>query len=187
VKVSDGRWWRGWLKFPPLSILAMTSNEEAYNELCCYTLVHGDPSFLHQHVVDAFAAQTADENTKAITLTFALVGLYLRVEKQFSGKQVQRVHTALARRKQTWPAFAPPTDRGVMTVADVLAAPAGPQRDQAIDDWCRSVWQAFRESRETIADLLRTRGLIAKVGGTYTSARTPQSEPTKDRRDQPQH
>ena len=25
-----------------------------------------------------------------------------------------------------------------MTVADVLAAPAGPERDAAIDDWCRA-------------------------------------------------
>jgi hypothetical protein len=30
---------------------AMTSDEEAYNELFCYTLAHGDPSFIHQHVV----------------------------------------------------------------------------------------------------------------------------------------
>jgi hypothetical protein len=137
----------------------MTSVEEAYNELCGYTLAHGNASFIHQHVVDAFAAQTADERTKPITLTFALVGLYLRVEKQFSGKQVQRVHATLAQRKQPWPAFAPPRDRGAMTVADVLAAPAGPERDQAVDVWCRSVWETFRESHETVADLLRTRGI----------------------------
>jgi hypothetical protein len=30
---------------------------DAYNELCCYTLAHGDASFIHQHVVDAFAAR----------------------------------------------------------------------------------------------------------------------------------
>jgi hypothetical protein len=83
----------------------MTSDEETYNELCCYTLAHGDASFIHQHVVDAFAAQTADEHTKPITLTFALVGLYLRVEKQSSGKQVQRVHMRLARQKRSWDCF----------------------------------------------------------------------------------
>src|SRR5262247_2885212 len=77
---------------------AMTS-EDAYNELCYYTLAHRDPSFIHQHVVDAFAAQNADEQTKPIKLTFALVGLYLHVEKRFSGRKVQRVHMDLARKK----------------------------------------------------------------------------------------
>ena len=28
--------------------------------------------------------------------------------------------------------------------------PAGPERDTAIDDWCRSVWTAFSSNRQTI-------------------------------------
>jgi hypothetical protein len=98
----------------------MTS-EDDYNELCYYTLAHRDPSFIHQHVVDAFAAQHADEKTKPIKLTFALVGLYLHVEKQFSGKRVQQVHMDLARQKRPWPSFALPSKRGSQTAADVLA------------------------------------------------------------------
>ena len=47
-----------------------------------------DPAFIHQHVMDAWAVQTADELTKPIQLTFALVGLYLHVEMAFSGRQV---------------------------------------------------------------------------------------------------
>jgi len=43
-----------------------------------------------------------------------------------------------------------PEDRGSMTVVDVLAAPAGPERDAAIDEWCRSVWNAFGANRQTI-------------------------------------
>ena len=102
----------------------MTS-EDAYNELCYYTLAHRDPSFIHQYVVDAFAAQYADEQTKPIKLTFALVGLYLHVEKQFSGKLVQRVHMDLAQQKRLWPSFALPNARGALTAADVLAVPTG--------------------------------------------------------------
>jgi hypothetical protein len=83
----------------------MASEQDAYDELCCYTLAHGAPAFIHQHVVDAFAAQRADGGSKAIGVTFALVGLYLHVEKQFSGKQVQRVHMELARHKRQWPTF----------------------------------------------------------------------------------
>ncbi len=133
--------------------------EEAYHELCTYTLAHRDPAFLHQHVVDTFAAQQADDQTKPIKLTFALVGLYLHVEKHFSGARVQRVHMDLAARKRVWPSFALPDDRGSFTAADVLAAPAGPERDRAIDAWCASVWEAFRDCRQTVAALLREYGI----------------------------
>jgi hypothetical protein len=125
-------------------------NQAAYDELCCYTLAHGDPRFIHQHVVDAYIAQNADDNTKRIGLAFALIGLYLHVEKQFSGKKVQRAHMRLAQRKRDWPTFPLPDDRGSISVAEVLACPAGEARDKAIDDWCRSVWMAFRESHPLV-------------------------------------
>ncbi len=137
------------------------NSDDAYYELCYYTLAHGDPSFIHQYVVDAFAAQHADEKTKPIKLAFALVGLYLHVEKQFSGEQVQRVHTDLAKQKQLWPSFALPNDRGSMTVADVLAVPPGSGRDKAIDLWCATAWNAFRECRQTVVDLVLKRSCVS--------------------------
>jgi hypothetical protein len=45
-------------------------------------------------------------------------------------------------------------------VAEALAAPAGPEREKAIDEWCGSVWQTFRESHQQVADLLRERGIV---------------------------
>lgn len=137
---------------------AMTA-EDAFNELCGYTLVLRDPAFIHQHVVDAFAAQNADERTKPIKLTFALVGLYLHLEKQYSGRQVQRAHQSLARRKRQWPSFALPMDRGGMTAVSVLDRPAGPARDQAIHAWCASVWAAFGDCHQAVAALLREHGI----------------------------
>jgi uncharacterized protein DUF5946 len=62
---------------------------ERYRELCAYTLNHRNPCFIHQYVVDAFAAQHVDTASKPITLTFALVGLYSHVERNQAGKQVQ--------------------------------------------------------------------------------------------------
>lgn len=132
----------------------MTS-EDDYNELLAYTLSHGDPAFIHQHVVDAFAAQNAGEHTKPIAITFALVGLYLHVDKRFSGRQVQLAHMRLARKKQTWPSFALPAVRGSMTASDVIAVPPGPGRDKAIHDWAVSVWGAYRNNSEVVAELLR--------------------------------
>ncbi len=138
----------------------MIQDEDAYHRLCAYTLTHGDAAFIHQHVVDAYAAQHADEATKPITITFALVGLYLLVERGTTGRQVQRVHMQLGRRKHVWPAFALPDERGAMTAVDVMSAPEGPERDRAIHDWCRSVWTAFSANRGIVADLLERHGII---------------------------
>lgn len=137
---------------------AMTSEQDAYDELRCYTLAHRDPSFIHQHVVDAFIAQHADAQTKPIALSFSLVGLYLFVEKQLSGRQVQQVHMEFAKHKQPWPVFALPLKRGSITAVDVVATPEGPERDKAIRAWCTSVWGAFHHSRQTVIDLLRQGG-----------------------------
>jgi len=136
-----------------------TSERAAYDELQCYTLERGDATFIHQHVVDAWAAQHADEHTKPIGLTFALVGLYLRVERGFTGRQVQRAHTALARRSPSWPSFPLPEDRGSITARQVVAAPPGAERDEAIDAWCASVWAAYHVSHPAVADLLGRHGI----------------------------
>jgi hypothetical protein len=135
------------------------SEQDAYNELQCYTLAHRDPAFIHQHVVDAFAAQHANEETKPIALTFALVGLCLHVEKRYSGREVQRAHMALARHKRRWPVFALPRHRGSLTAIQVVSAPAGPERDEAIHAWCASVWDAFRNSHRVVVELLREHGI----------------------------
>jgi hypothetical protein len=131
---------------------------DAYTDLCYYTLALRDPSFLHQHVVDAFAAQNADEHTKPMKVSFALVGLYLHVEKQFSGRRVQQMHMELARHKHPWPSFPLPGPRGSLTAADVMVVPAGLERDKAIDAWCASVWEAFRECRPGVIKLLQEWG-----------------------------
>jgi hypothetical protein len=137
----------------------MDATREAYDALYVYTMGRGRELFILQHVVDAFGAQTANENSKPIGVTFALVGLYLHVEKGYSGRQVQRVHMQLGQRKRQWPIHPLPRDRGTMTAADVLSVPEGSDRDLAIDAWCRSVWAAFRDSRQMIVELLREFGI----------------------------
>ena len=128
---------------------------ETYNELCGYTLTHPDPAFIHQYVVDAYGAQRAVDDARPIRLVFALVGLYLYVEKKYSGRNVQRVHTLLARRRKQWPTFHLPTSRGDITVHDVMSAAPGPQRDEMIRKWCASVWEAYRASHDQVISLVR--------------------------------
>lgn len=134
----------------------MNVSETEYHELYVYAM--GREGFPLQYVADAFAAQTADENTKPIRVVFSLIGLYLRVEKGYGGKQIQQVHMELARHKKLLPQVVLPKDRGFMTAGDVLAAPPGAERDRAIDAWCRCVWEAFGESHATIAGMLKNQG-----------------------------
>lgn len=134
--------------------------QDAYHALCAYTLAHGDAAFIHQHVVDAYAAQQAHAGSKSIGVAFALAGLYLLIEARFTGRQVQRAHMRMAQRKRTWPTFELPADRGTMTAVDVLAAGAGAERDRAIHAWCASVWSAYSDSKQAVAGLLREYRII---------------------------
>ncbi len=130
--------------------------QDQYNELTYYTISHPSPSFIHQHIVDAYTAQYANENTKPIGLTFALIGLYLYIEQNYSGKEVQKAHMQLAKKRKHWPVFDSPDQRGIITISDVLAAPPGRGRDDAIRKWCASVWEAYGESHTKVIDLAYT-------------------------------
>ena len=133
----------------------MEPTRAAYDEVYVYTM--GRPGFILQHVVDAFAVQNANPEGPLISVVFGLVGLYLHIERQFSGRQVQEVHKKLGRTERRWPTIYFPADRGRMTALDVLAAPEGPERDRAIHDWCESVWNAFHDNREVVIGLLEER------------------------------
>ena len=138
----------------------MSAEEEAYHELSAYTLTRGDPGVIHQHVVDAWAAQQAHAGSKPIGVFFAQVGLYLHVERGRTGREVQRAHMALARVPEAWPVGTLTLTRGALTARDVLAKPRGPARDAEISRWARSVWSAFAESRESVEAVLSRRGII---------------------------
>jgi hypothetical protein len=127
---------------------------DGYDELYVYTM--GRQNFILQHVVDAHIAQSAPAtNPPAIGVIFALVGLYLHVEKGFTGTQVQNAHRVMARKKRSWPNLVWPTERGDMTPAAVLAMPVGQARDEGIDEWCKQVWSAFSGNRSLVASLVR--------------------------------
>ena len=120
------------------------------NELSYYTLAHRDPRFIHQHLVDAYGAQHLRTSRSTIGAAFALAGLYLAVDRGFSGRQVQKMHVLMASRSKQWPRFVAPPGVGPMTVADVLAVEAGPDRDQALMEWCRTVWKAWAGDHERV-------------------------------------
>ena len=127
---------------------------DAYDELYVYTM--GRRNFILQHVVDANIAQRAPAiNPPPIGVIFSLVGLYLHVEKGFTGTQVQKAHMAMGKAKRSWPNVVWPAERGKITAATVLAMPAGQARDAGIDEWCRQVWAAFSPNRGMVSALVR--------------------------------
>jgi len=137
--------------------------ESAHDELSAYTLTHGDPAFLHQHVVDAWAAQQASATSKPIGVFFAMVGLYVLVEHGFTGREVQDAHRHLAQQRTAWPIGELPAARGTITAIEVMAAAEGPARDAMIHAWCRSVWAEYGESRGRVDALLRQRGILPRT------------------------
>lgn len=134
---------------------AVPAETDLYHELMAYTLAHRDPAFIHQHVVDAWAAQHADESAKPIGLVFALVGLYLHVEKGYTGRQVQRAHMQMGKHRKKWLKPPLPPCPASIGIRDVMATEAGLARDAMIHAWCGSVWAAWKNSRDYIVDLAK--------------------------------
>jgi Family of unknown function (DUF5946) len=126
---------------------------EKYDALAFYTLGLQDECFIHQFIVDAYTAQAADSSTKAISLAFSLVGLYLVVEKNFTGKKVQAFHALMGNNKTTWPDFELPENRGEINIDMVLKAELGEERNKMIKIWCNSVWGAYCKSHLEVKEL----------------------------------
>lgn len=124
------------------------------DELTYYTLAHADPAFIHQHLVDAYAAQHLRLSKSTIGAAFALAGLYLAVERGFTGRQVQKMHMLMASKSKHWPRFVPPADVGPLTVADVLAVQPGAGRDQELMRWCASVWAAWSPEQGRVKEMV---------------------------------
>ncbi|MEJ7672821.1 MAG: DUF5946 family protein [Chitinophagaceae bacterium] len=71
--------------------------ENLFNQLSGYTLSQNDIEFIHQYIVDAYGAQHAGGITKNIRVIFSLIGLYLAVEHNYTGREVQLVHMKMAK------------------------------------------------------------------------------------------
>ncbi len=132
---------------------------QRYSDLICYTVAKQDPEFIHQHAVDAYAAQHAGGSTRNITVAFGLIGLYLALERGFTGKQVQAAHMRIANRRKVWPRLEPPSVQAGLTVLDVLTAVTDAERDAMIRKWMTAVWDSWRDSqgwvRETTDEFLK--------------------------------
>ena len=121
-----------------------------YSDLMCYTVAKQDPEFIHQHVVDTYAAQHAGGPARTITVAFGLIGLYLALEKGYTGRQVQLAHVKIARKRKVWPRLEPPRQQAVLTVIDVLLAGTDGEKDTMIREWMAAVWDSWGDRQEWV-------------------------------------
>jgi hypothetical protein len=133
---------------------------QAFSDLSCYTMALQDPVFIHQHAVDAYEAQHAGGNSRPITVVFGLIGLYLALERGYSGKEVQQAHMRIAKIRKDWPRLEPPGQPAVLTVIDVLAAAPGPERDAMILKWATAVWEGWGDRQAWVRET--TDGLVGR-------------------------
>jgi hypothetical protein len=124
-----------------------------YSELTYYTLNQQDNHFIHQHAVDTYAAQHYGGRMKPITIAFALIGLYFAIEHGYSGKQVQRVHTLLARQNQNWVPLKPPHKSNSLTVCDVLNELPGVKRDNMLRNWMVDVYECWEHQHDWVRNI----------------------------------
>ena len=75
-------------------------------------------------------------------MAFALIGLYLHIEKGYLSRQVQQAHMKLAAPRKQWSQFKLPLTRGSVRANDVLVLDPGFLRDEMIEKWCSAVWES---------------------------------------------
>jgi hypothetical protein len=128
---------------------------QLYDELSSFTLSIRDNYFIHQLVVDTYAAQHSGLNVKPITTAFSLIGLYLTFERGYTGKEVQRAHMILGKAHRQWPLINPPKERASLTVLDVVRGLTGENYRERLDAWGKSVWLLWSPQHENISKLVK--------------------------------
>ena len=109
----------------------------------------------HQTCVDAYAAQHVGPQTRPMTVCFALNGLYLVLERGWSGIAARDAHGHLARTvvRADWPWFEPPSEAGPLTVLDVALSADPDAQGAAIEAWGRSVWATWSHVHDAVREL----------------------------------
>jgi hypothetical protein len=119
----------------------------------------------HQLTVDAYGAQHAGGSTPRIRVVYALTGLWLALEHDFSGEEVRAVHRRLGEPVAEWPDFAPPAGpQSWTTVVDVAQAGvrsgSNAGHAHAVQRWAEDVWGVWLEQApgtdDAVEELLRS-------------------------------
>jgi hypothetical protein len=125
-----------------------------FDELSAFTLSLRDKDFIHQLVVDAYAAQHSGPDMKPIATAFALIGLYLTFERGYTGREVQLAHMGLGKTRRERPRFNPPAAKGALTVLDVVRGISEENYKERLNAWGKSVWLLWLPQHESVSKLV---------------------------------
>ena len=135
---------------PPDRLNASGECFQVFSDLQCYTVAKQDPEFIHQHVVDTYEAQHAGGPTRTITVAFGLIGLYLAVEKGYTGRQVQLARMRIAKVRKVWPRLEPPGQPALLTVMDVLCSGPDADKDRMVRKWMTVAWESWADRHDWV-------------------------------------
>ena len=93
---------------------------QLYHELSANFIMSPDVTFVPNMRLTHMVLQHSGNRVKNIRTAFSLIGLYLAVEREYTGRQVQHAHMELAKRNIKWSSFILPIRPYALSVADVL-------------------------------------------------------------------
>jgi Family of unknown function (DUF5946) len=102
---------------------------------------------LHRLTVDAYAVQHpgVDGPQARNSVGIHLSRLCLMFDRGWSVERANDAMLAITAKKRRYPWLTPPSNRGSVTVEDVLAAENPSEHLCAVEQWAKSAWQAWAE------------------------------------------
>lgn len=103
---------------------------------------------IHRLTVDSYAVQHPGDPTPQTiqSVNVHLAGLYLYLEKGVENRFISKVMSRMVDRfKGEFSWLEPPSNRGDVTVLDVVAVQNFQEHEEVVLKWVRSAWGAWRE------------------------------------------
>lgn len=123
-----------------------------YGQVLARSYTHPAYRRVHQMVVDAYAAQHAGGTGRRVVQSTALclMTLCLFVEEDVDPLEGPALHKRMVAHRPAFTWLAPPSQPGLMTVADVVAATDAFEHCKLVREWGQQVWQAWVPHHATI-------------------------------------
>ena len=109
---------------------------------------------VHQLSVDAYAVQHAGGPHPDNSVCVHLAGLHLTLDRGIPPVRVPSFLQRIASTVTSWPHFAPPDERGPLTVFDVASAGSPEQHAERARAWAEHVWRTWNPHHAAIADFV---------------------------------
>jgi hypothetical protein len=128
----------------------------AYGELLAREYQDAAYAPLHRLSVDAYAVQHpgVDGPQARNSVGIHLSRLCLILDRGWPINRANNAMLDITARKKSYPWLTPPAIRGSLSVKHVLATSEATGHGKAVEQWARSVWQAWAEYHATVRDLV---------------------------------